>query len=516
MSMQYLINTRYKKDNLELWYWDETAKKIVKTVKNDDHSPYLLTDENSFQKLTDKSLVTKSEVITKYDPTNFKNVQLLKLCTKHPREIFDKRSKTGLRTLLTNSWEDNIRYENCYIIDTKRIFCLPDNFIKEIYTIPNNKLKEFLFNHFMSVVKYPVFKMPKKALDIEIYNENSEIDAKTANLPIISCAIVDNSRKLVYVHRDYLDESLSFLKLVDSIVTKYKTSKGTTVEYVIRVCNTEYELHKAIFTELSSGHFTLYTFNGDEFDLKYIYNRAKKLGFKDEDIPIIIDFNGRRTSCYLRNSLHIDIQKLFNTGVLSYAYPIERYPSLNDVASVIVGETKLEINVFNKVSKQLCDYCLNDALLVYKITEADNETLPTLITLLSRIYNVSLEQLSRTSLSRLNYMLFQYVHRLLNYLIPNKQYFLKKSAELTLPKGKVGQYKGGEVIFSNPGIYFDVDVYDFTSEYPGVIDSENLSYETLGCPHEECRKNVIEGHNFHVCTKFKGVVSALFLSLIHI
>ncbi|MEM4312309.1 MAG: 3'-5' exonuclease [Nitrososphaerales archaeon] len=45
------------------------------------------------------------------------------------------------------------------------------------------------------------------------------------------------------------------------------------------------------------------TFNGDEFDLKYLYHRAKKLGFNKSEIPIYLgrDFAG------LKHGVHLEI-----------------------------------------------------------------------------------------------------------------------------------------------------------------------------------------------------------------
>ncbi len=63
------------------------------------------------------------------------------------------------------------------------------------------------------------------------------------------------------------------------------------------------------------------------------------------------------------------------------------------------------------------------------------------------------------------------------------------------------------------GSYFDMVVLDFESLYPGCIDVFNLSYETVKCPHQECATNKVpdpEGKlNYHVCTKRRGIYSAL-------
>jgi DNA polymerase I len=52
-------------------------------------------------------------------------------------------------------------------------------------------------------------------------------------------------------------------------------------------------------------------------------------------------------------------------------------------------------------------------------------------------------------------------------------------------------------------------VLDYESLYPGCIDVFNLSYETIRCPHTECQQNQIPTLNYHVCTRRRGIYSAL-------
>ena len=60
------------------------------------------------------------------------------------------------------------------------------------------------------------------------------------------------------------------------------------------------------------------------------------------------------------------------------------------------------------------------------------------------------------------------------------------------------------------GVYFNTVVCDFESLYPSCIDSHNLSYETVNCPHKECRTNRIgECEQHWVCTKRRGFYSVL-------
>ena len=63
------------------------------------------------------------------------------------------------------------------------------------------------------------------------------------------------------------------------------------------------------------------------------------------------------------------------------------------------------------------------------------------------------------------------------------------------------------------GIHFDVTVMDFASLYPSIIKVNNLSYETVRCPHEECKKNTIPQTNHWVCTKKNGLTSLIIGSL---
>ena len=69
---------------------------------------------------------------------------------------------------------------------------------------------------------------------------------------------------------------------------------------------------------------------------------------------------------------------------------------------------------------------------------------------------------------------------------------------------------GALTVTPKAGVYFNTVVCDFESLYPSCIDSYNLSYETVNCPHQECRTNRIEECPEHwVCTKRRGFYSIL-------
>ena len=56
---------------------------------------------------------------------------------------------------------------------------------------------------------------------------------------------------------------------------------------------------------------------------------------------------------------------------------------------------------------------------------------------------------------------------------------------------KTHRVPGALTIEPEAGIYFNTVVCDFESLYPSCIDSYNLSYETVDCPHEQCNAQMV-------------------------
>jgi DNA polymerase elongation subunit (family B) len=73
--------------------------------------------------------------------------------------------------------------------------------------------------------------------------------------------------------------------------------------------------------------------------------------------------------------------------------------------------------------------------------------------------------------------------------------------------------KGALTLTPEPGVHLNTVVVDFDSMYPSLIDSYNLSHETIDCADEECQSNKIPGLDHCVCTKRRGVYSILIGSL---
>ncbi|MCK4482421.1 hypothetical protein KAU55_04285, partial [Candidatus Bathyarchaeota archaeon] len=136
------------------------------------------------------------------------------------------------------------------------------------------------------------------------------------------------------------------------------------------------------------------------------------------------------------------------------------------------------------------------------LKEVDSETRYQAF-MLARIANIPISKAyqSRRVSDWLKSIVYTYLRRN-NVLIPTS-----KELRRGLETHKV---PGALTVQPKAGVYFNTVICDFESLYPSCIDSYNLSYETVDCPHEECRNNRISECPEHwVCTKRKGFYSIL-------
>jgi len=122
--------------------------------------------------------------------------------------------------------------------------------------------------------------------------------------------------------------------------------------------------------------------------------------------------------------------------------------------------------------------------------------------LLARIANIPVPEAytSRRVSDWIKSMIYTYLRKN-NILIPTSKELRRGYETHRVP--------GALTIEPEAGIYFNTVVCDFESLYPSCIDSYNLSYETVNCPHEECKSNRISETKHHICTKRKGFYSLL-------
>ena len=268
------------------------------------------------------------------------------------------------------------------------------------------------------------------------------------------------------------------------------------------------------------------TYNGTSFDLPYMESRAKCLGIVSEtekDIPFYTrktDGRGQSThTVTFRKSIHVDLYSVMSNKAFQIYVFGGKYTKvgLDDVSKAILGRGKLKHDVFEKEQDvvKLANYCYHDSLLTYDLTAHENDMLMNMLVTISRIARMPLDDVARYRVSQWIRSRFYYHHRKNNFLIPNRSDLNERDLDTkndAVTKGK--KYQGGAVTQPDSGIYFGVAVVDFASLYPSIVKSYNISYETVRCPHEECRTaNPLQGTNHWCCTKKYGMTSLIIGSL---
>lgn len=262
--------------------------------------------------------------------------------------------------------------------------------------------------------------------------------------------------------------------------------------------------------ELIDSYPLILTYNGDMFDMPYLYNRANILG---------IDYNPFKMmakKATLNNGIHIDLYGVFsNPSLKTYAFNAKYVEDkLGTVSQALLGETKTEYEgELNDIPLFLLSkYCYNDSRLTFELSHFNNDLVMNMLIILCRIGNMPIDDISRLKISNWIRSMFYFEHRINNQLIPKSSDFPKVESSTTAAiKGK--KYQGAVVIEPTAGIHFDVTVLDFASLYPSIMKTRNISYETICCPHEECKTNKIPNTNHWSCRKKIGIASLLIGSL---
>jgi DNA polymerase I len=516
----------YEPESGRIFLWHDTT----------GHKPYLLTNLSPYeldqlQPVKDHRGFDHFEIVEKRDLLQDKAVTLTKVVAKDPLAI-GGRPRDSLREIIPEEyakikpkhteakiWEAAIKYYQRYIYDCGLIPGM-------LYMIQNNKLLQVSNDDAESTVEqiqtlfggdhpeeaeftkkwgrlleYPAPSFKRVAFDIEVFSPVATRvpDPKEAPYRVI-CAS--------FVASDHTDRVL-LLRRNSTKGNQRKLPANTDVEFL----DSEEELIKAVFRILSDYPFVI-TFNGDDFDLRYLAKRAEKFGIRRSQIPIEV---GRRV-CLLKDGVHIDLYKFFyNRSIQIYAFS-NRYRdvNLNDVGKALIDLSKIRLEKpYAELDDfELARYCLRDAEITFKLTSFDNDLTMKLILLLARISKMTMEDVSRQGVSRWIRNFLQFEHSRLGILIPNAADILASKGETAttaIIRGK--KYKGAIVVEPTPGAHFNVAVMDFASLYPSIIKVWNLGYQTIRCSHEEDKDNLVPGTPHWVCRKNRALESLLIGSL---
>ncbi|MDQ3888005.1 MAG: type B DNA-directed DNA polymerase, partial [Thermoproteota archaeon] len=272
------------------------------------------------------------------------------------------------------------------------------------------------------------------------------------------------------------------------------------------------------------------TFNGDDFDLPYLYARSQDsridpngVAIPKDKVPIMVKKESfikhgmQAEPVGIRHGIHIDLYRTFdNRSIQIYAFSrVYTDHTLNAISEALLGDSKIEFegDISDLPIQRLAEYCLKDADLTYRLTSFNDNLLMKLLVAIARIGRLSVDDISRFGVNQWIRGILYYEHRQRNELIPSRSELEKKGTASTTAIIKEKKYRGGEVVEPVPGIHFNVIVLDFASLYPSIIKVHNLSYETINCSHEDCRENQVEGTTHWVCKHRKGLTSFLIGSL---
>lgn len=512
-----------------LKFYEPKSQTLKIWFDNTGHKPYCYSklDPEELKFLSNRTDVLKLENIKREDLLKDKMINVTKITVTDPLAIGGTQTDKSIRNTM-ETWESDIKYYENYLYDNSlivgRYYTIDDSKLKEYsYPIPDEvqlALKGLLFdkitntgiidvqgfqNHiseWANLLNQPVPNIRRITFDIEVESETGRIpDPKVADRKItaIGFCASDDYKAVFVLKRTGLQMGTDELPK-DVKISFYDEDK-------------EADMIKDAFKVLENYPFVI-TFNGDEFDMPFMYNRAERLGVPLKEIPLIM----MRDSATLKRGVHIDLYRTFsNRSFQIYAFS-HKYTdfSLNTICEGLIEESKTEYEgeLEDLSLYELANYCFNDSRITQKLTSFNNDLLMNLLVVITRIGRMPIDDISRMGVSQWIRSLFYYEHRKHNYLIPRREELDQKSGTASTEAViKDKKYRGGLVVEPTEGIHFNVSVMDFASLYPSIIKVRNLSYETVRCIHDECKTNTIPGTSHWVCTKKNGLTATLIGSL---
>jgi DNA polymerase elongation subunit (family B) len=517
------------KDNVVYYWRDRTG-----------HTPYAYTKMENEARVKEIAAKEPKYVIhhtRKKDVILDKEIEVLKVTAPDPLSIGG--TDNSLREKV-RCWEADIKYHENYLYDNgliaglyyvrhgdkieQQMFRISDKVDAELKNLLWDKIKEEgeggkeyrqYVTSWANLLNQPIPELKRVAVDIEVESEEGRMPTPRDHdrrVTAVGFAGSDGMRKVLVLGENMNDD-------------------GTPLIPQAEVCMSEKELIEKAFAIINSYPIIL-TFNGDDFDLPYLYARSQdpRIDTKEgkaipkDAVPIIVKKESfikhgmQAEPVGVRNGIHIDLFRVFqNRSIQIYAFS-RKYTeyTLNAICEALLEDSKLEFegDISELPMQKLAEYCLKDADLTFRLTSFNDNLLMKLLVVIARIGRLSVDDIARFGVNQWIRGVLYYEHRQRNELIPRGDELEKKGTASTAAVIKEKKYRGGEVVEPTPGIHFNVVVLDFASLYPSIIKVHNLSYETINCVHEDCKEDGrIEGTTHWVCQHRKGLSSLLIGSL---
>ncbi len=519
---------------LDVYYDGGVGRAVVKLVGDDGirvyvdgtgHMPYFLTDlppdkVRGLRDIVGHPGFDHLEVVEKFDLLRWTRRRLTKIVVKTPDVV------RVLRNKVPRAWEANIKYHHNYIYDLGLVpgmkYRVAGRSLEPVGFDVSPEEEEWIRGVFrgedeetvkLAVKWLPLFEEPPPSLetvafDIEVFTpfKGRIPDAGEASYPVISVSFADSGgwRCVFVLARPgaVFGERVPGEFPRDAFIEIYDSERALVFDAIRVIAN--YPL--------------VVSFNGDAFDMPYLYNRALKLGIDRRLLPFRFTGGGggqHVATVKLRYGLHIDLYRFYSIkAIQTYAFGnAYKEFTLDAIAQALLGEKKIavESTVSDLSLAELVAYNMRDADLTLKLISFDHYLPWKLIVLLMRISKLPLEDVTRSAVSAWIKSLLYWEHRRRGYLIPTREEVVQLKGEVrssAIIKGK--KYQGAIVIDPPSGVFFNIVVLDFASLYPTIIKRWNLSYETVNpayCPGGELVEVPGVGHK--VCMSIRGLTSMI-------
>ncbi len=251
---------------------------------------------------------------------------------------------------------------------------------------------------------------------------------------------------------------------------RHERQKADDVEFV----RDEKELlEKFVFYVKKISPDFLVGYFSDGFDLPYLKERAIKL-----KVPLTLGldntqprfFRGALPTGKISGIVHIDLMKFIQAAYSQYMQ--SETLSLNEVSREFLGDTKKDFKFkhSSKIKKEEWDsyfeYNLHDSVLAYGLFQ---KFWPDMLEF-TRIMQEPVFSVTRNGMS--NNVEDYIIHNLYRFNeIPEKKPVHDEIGE----RMRREKYEGAFVFEPTPGMYEDVCIFDFTSFWPSIIVTFNLS-----------------------------------------
>ncbi|MDD4983940.1 MAG: DNA-directed DNA polymerase [Candidatus ainarchaeum sp.] len=416
--------------------------KVKQIIEDPYFKPYFYVEAGNEKKF-EKALEDNKNLFLSYEKQKKQEKNFIyKLYFKNTTQLMEMRSEIKNLDSFVAKHDYDIPFDQRYIID-KQITPLSH------YLITSKEGLEF-------EEKETDFVPLCCAVDIETTSDNKDM----LKNEIISIAIYSEKIKIILSYRD----------------TKENNND-------LEVCKDEKEMIERALEILNNFDF-IFTYNGDNFDIPVICNRAKEF---DIDMGIYLKPKIRKSSMgkisYTAGIQHIDVYK-----IIAYLARVGSI-SLNKLDLTTAYETLLEKDkidieyteipeLWENIEKRnrLFEYNLDDSKATYELGEKYLLT----FTELSKMIHRTVQDTIRLPTSNMIESIIMY------YYAKEKKFIPKKPIGDIVGDREEITYVGGYVKQPEPNIYENIAVIDFRSLHPSIIITHNISPETLNVPGKKC------------------------------